>query len=170
MMKRVFSLMLAVCLSLCAVLCAAEGDEKTIACEGITGPYQWLNYELTVDSIRVAPGGELFTGATLGSRFVKEDNRIVSQIKETRVEIRLLGGDDGVAYEDLIQDNIAQFVLRDASGEEIPLYCWSWWGVGFDPEKGFGSFDVQEGFLLFYFLPEGVNAEDLTLTVENTPA
>ena len=76
------------------------------------------------------------------------------------------GGEDGVAFADLTPDNIQQFVLKDENGEEIPLYCWSWWGVGYSDEKGFFTEESQEGFSLMYFLPDGVNAEDLVLSVE----
>ena len=162
-MKRLFSLILAVCLCLGTGLGLAEG---TVQAKGIAGPYQWLNYELTVDAVKVAPGGELFSGPMRASRFIKQDNRIVTQIKETMVEIRLLGGEGGVAYADLEQEKIEQFVLKDASGEVIPLYCWSWWGVGYSDEKGFFTEESQEGFSLMYFLPDGVNAEDLVLSVE----
>ncbi len=165
-MKRIFCFVLARCICLGAGCCLAEGDAQY---PGITGPYHWLGYELNVQSVQVAPGGELFSTGTLGTRFVKEDNRILSQIKETMLQICLTGGEDGVAFADLTPDNIQQFVLKDENGEEIPLYCWSWWGVGYSDEKGFGSYDQQEGFFLFYFLPDGVAPETLTLTVE-TPA
>ena len=164
-MKRLSALLLAACLCLCAGFCAAE-DVETVECEGIAGPYPWLAYELTVESVRVGPGGPMFSTGTIGSRFIKDDNRILSQIKETMVCVRLLGGDDGVAYADLTEENITQFVLRDASGEVVPLYCWSWWGVGFSSDTGFGSYDIQEGFMLFYFLPDGTDAQGLVLTVE----
>ena len=169
MLKKIL-LVLISALFLLAGTCAAEETGDALQCEGIVGPYVWMDYELSVDSVRVAPCSELFGGVTLGSRTMKEDTRILVQIQDPMVQIRLLAGEDGIAYADLIQDNFTQFMLVDASGEEIPLYGFSWWGVGFDPEKGFGSADVQEGFLLNYFLPEGVNAEELVLTLRPSDA
>ena len=95
-----------------------------------------------------------------------QENILSQNPRLKRVEIRLLGGEGGVAYADLEQEKIEQFVLKDASGEVIPLYCWSWWGVGYSDEKGFFTEESQEGFSLMYFLPDGVNAEDLVLSVE----
>ena len=80
-MKRLFSLLLAVCICLFA---GAAPAEDTVQAEGVTGPYQWLDCELTVDSIRVAPGGDLFSGPMRGTRFIKQDNRVLSQIRELK--------------------------------------------------------------------------------------
>ena len=156
MMKKAICLLLAACFSLCAVFCAAEEEAgQIIQCEGIAGPYQWLNYELTVDTVRVLPSEEVLKGP--GNENPPTD---------TMLEVRLLGGEDGILYADITEDNLKKFALRDAAGEEIPLYSMSCWGVGFDKETAtFSTFDVQEGFLLYYFLPDGTNAEELVLTV-----
>ena len=166
MLKRMFCLLLCACLCLCASLGAAEVEEKT--CVGIAGPYAWQGYELSVDAVLVGPGGELFSGAMLASRILdKNDSRIMTQITDRMVEIRLLGGPDGIKYEDMAGDEkFTAFVLKDAAGEALQMYCWSWWGVGWDSVKGFGTADTQEGFMLVYYLPDGVNAEDLTLVYE----
>ena len=164
MTKRIAALLLVICLALGAGLAAAEVETKE--CEGIKGPYQWQDYELTVESVKVGPGNELFTGSMMGSRFFGDGSDTVLQIKETMVGITLLGGEKGVAMADLDTEKLKQFVLKDAAGNVVPMYCWSWWGVEYSPDTGFRTFDTQEGFILFAYLPEGVDADGLVLTVE----
>ena len=159
MKKTLTALLMVLCLV--ASVCFAAAEQA-----GIAGPYEWKGYELTVESVRTGNGKELDDGSTRGMRYRVEDSRVFVNIPETLLEIRLLGGPEGIKFEDIRSDeNIALFRLTDAAGEEIPIYSWCWWGVGFDEEKGFGSYDLQEGFMLYYFLPDGTAAEDLTLTV-----
>ena len=159
MKKRIAAFLLVLCLAGTACFAAAEQA-------GITGPVQWKGYELAVDSVRTGSGKELDDLSMRGSKYMEENSPNLTDITETLLEIRLLGGEDGVKLEDVLDaENKSLFVLTDAAGQEIPLFCFSWWGVGFDPATGFGSYDPQEGFLLYYDLPDGVSAEDLTLSV-----
>ena len=122
----------------------------------------WQNYDLTVESVRVAPGKEMDDGSTRGTKFATSDDRLFGKIDDDMLEIRL--GRD-INMEDVRdKEKVGQFLLKDANGNEIPLYCWSWLGVTFTDGK-FGDTPVQDYFLIYYMMPEGVSVGDLTFSV-----
>lgn len=128
---------------------------KIKVAEGIEPEYKWLKYTLKVDSVEIVPGTEV-------------DRSPFSTVQDkTFVKVRFLATDEQIATTDLdVNGELPQFHMTDRSGNELPLYSVSYWGVGFDMEKGtFYSADTQEGFFL-HFTADGVSeTDDLILTV-----
>ena len=86
------------------------------------------------------------------------------------VEIHFKAKDGQIKSDDIMDsDKTAQFVLEDAQGNKLSCLTFQIWGVQFDVETAqFSTDETQEKFSLLYELPDGVNLEDLTLTVSGS--
>ena len=160
MKKRLTALLLALCLISLAGFAMAEGGAEQGLAAGNT--VHWLNYDLTVESVRIGPGKEMDDGSTRATKFSGSDDRLVSRIDDNLLEIRL--GKDISAEDVSSKESVGLFLLKDASGNEIPLHCWSWLGITFSNGQ-FGNAPVQDCILLYYFIPDGVTESDLSFSV-----
>ena len=147
MMKKLYSaLILILCVCLCASLCLAENEElPVVECEGISGSFPWLTYELTVKNVRLNEPEKTF-------------------------EVCFLAAEDvPIPTTEMTVDNLKLITLKDAAGETVPPVSFRYWGVTFDMASGkFGDAETQEGFILVYSLPAG-GTDGLTLALEGAP-
>lgn len=112
-------------------------------------------------------GKELSYPKTYGTKTMEKDAKTTDKSDKLFAALRFMGKDQGILMTDLQEASLAdEFVLTDAEGAPLTLYSCVWWGVNFDQTQfKFESFDEQEGFTLYYLLPNGVTIDELTLVV-----
>ena len=133
---------------------SAEEENQPLP-SGIQREYNWLSYTVTVAYAKVVQGKDAGLAPT------------APNYEADFVEIHFKAKDGQINSDDIMDpDKTAQFVLEDAQGNKLSCLTFQIWGVQFDVETAqFSTDETQEKFSLLYELPDGVNLEDLTLTV-----
>lgn len=173
--ESMLSLLLVIAMALACVLagCGAEGEgvgaseggdltetstkgdareEAERQDEGTEQTLDWLSYSLVVDELREIEDSDTFQLDDLpsGTRYVV---------------VRLLSAEGEIRSED-VTEQAASIHLRASSGDDFGPYVQVMWGVAFDPETGFSTKDVQEGFYLLFTVPKDITLQELRVDVQ----
>ena len=132
----------------------AATEEKTEA----AGPeIQWLSYRLIQSELRNTQEDE------------EEQYGLPEKPEgEQFVIVKLLGANGKtILLDDIKEENWSALLLKTSDGETYEPGKAVWWGSGYSDEKGFYSDEQQEGFYLFYLVPEGTAVTDLSVFVKD---
>lgn len=117
---------------------------------GILPDIVWMGHTLRADAIE--PADE------------RTRNSINYMPKGDLVSLKLIDAESSIPTEDLIEENIKAIKLMTEEGEECTPLFWTYWGVGFDAEKGtFYSDPMQEGFSIIFDIPANTDFGSLIL-------